>query len=65
MNKEGDFNMNEIVFALICTPFLMVIFGVYVIRAIQRKNIERVKQKLDEGKYFEGIVTKKRSGIKR
>lgn len=64
MNKEGDFNMNEIVFALICTPFLMIILGVYVIRAIQKRNIERVKQKLDDGKYFEGIVTKKEADSK-
>lgn len=56
--------MNEIVFALICTPFLMVIFGVYVIRAIQRKKTERIKQKLDNGKYFEGIVTKKEAESK-
>lgn len=47
MNKEGDFNMNELVFALICTPFLMIILGVYVIRTIQKRNIERVKQKLE------------------
>lgn len=52
-------NMTEIIFLSIVIPIMGIIATIGGLRIIQKRNIRKVKEKLNNKNYIEGKVTKK------